>query len=453
MHACRARGRCHHLAAVFQNLMAFPKKLLGNRGCQLQGKELFGRKPFCNQGWSRRPCKGGIPMNRASRIGVAAMMASFAIPAITLAQATPPTLPRTSPPVELPAVVPMTPTTPAAVAKESPTVVDLTPEVIPGPSHSHTTYPPPHGYEHGSEFHHHLEDTHGQWFATGEYLLWRPRMDGMGYAIVDPVDDFTPTGRVQNLNHDVSSGLRVGLGYRLPKQGWDVGVQYTYLHSTADQAIMVGPGAVIYPTYTRPGVIDAVKSAIGFASFDYHVFDIDVGRTWTVDEHFQLRTLGGIRLASLDFDYGSRYDGGQAQSAMVTNRSAFDGAGPTAGLEAQWTLGRGLGLIGRTRGGLLYGDFSSEVVETNGVANAVLPPAVLTNLGDDFSGVTPFLSVALGGSWQWRNIHLTAGYEVTHYFGVASQPVLVDDFAEGKYVRKRNDFSFDGVFFRLGVTY
>jgi hypothetical protein len=392
-------------------------------------------------------------MNRTSRIGVAVLVVSLTIPGMTPAQHTSPSLAGSARPVELPAVVPATPPALASPGKDSSTVVDLTPEIIPGVSPRHTTYPPPHGDPYCGDLHHPFDDHHGKWFATGEFLLWRPRMDGLGYAIIDSVNDFTPVGRVQNLHHDVASGLRVGLGYRLPKQGWDVGLQYTYLHSTADQAVAVGPGAVIYPAYTRPGVIDAVTAAIGFASFDYHVFDLDVGRTWTVDEHFQLRTLGGVRLASLDFAYGSRYNGGQAQAAMVTNHAAFDGAGPTAGLEAQWLLVRGIGLFGRTRGGLLYGDSSSRVIETNGFANAVSPPAVLTDLSDNFSGVTPFVSVALGGSWHWRNIHVAAGYEVTHYFGVASQPVLLDDFAEGKYLRKRNDFSFDGVFFRLGVSY
>lgn len=366
-----------------------------------------------------------------------------------------PIIAQTSEPVALPAVIPQP--TPAD-APASPgahggmphdVVVDLTPAHIPEGHAGHAG----HGNDCGcyeSKLHHHLEDTHGRWFATGEYLLWRSRMDGLGYAIVDPVDDFTPTGRVANVNQEVASGLRVALGYRLPGQGWDIGITYTYLDSTGEEAVAAPPGGLVYPTYTRPGVIDAVGRAIGFASFDYNVFDIDVGRTWHVDEHLNLRTYGGVRIAAIDLDYGARYDGGQAIQAMATNRLAFDGAGPTAGVGANWNIGRGVGLIGNTRTGLLYGDFTSRVVETNGVAPL---PAVLTDISDEFSGVAPFLSVALGGSYTWRNLSFAAGYEVTHYFNLGSQPVLVDDFAEGKYLRKRNDFSFDGVFFRLGMTY
>ena len=353
-------------------------------------------------------------------------------------------------PIALPAVMPEHQPDHAAGG-----IVDMTPASLPGAYHGDLHGMPEHAHpaahcEACEHLHHHLEDTHGQWFATGEYLLWRPRMDGLGYAIVDPVNDYTPTGRVRNLNHDVASGLRVGLGYRLPGHGWDVGVLYTYLSSSNDEAAVAPPGGVIYPTYTRPGVVDTVGRAVGFASFDYNVFDVDIGRTWAVDDHLTVRTFGGVRIAAIDMDYGANYDGIQALSSKVTNRLAFDGAGPTAGVSGQWNIARGFGLIGSTRAGLLYGDSTSRVVETNGPAPT---QGVLTDVSDEFSGVAPFMSIALGGKYQWKNISFAAGYEVTHYFNLASQPVLVDDFAEGKYLRKRNDLSFDGVFFRLGVTY
>lgn len=341
-----------------------------------------------------------------------------------------------TPPARVPAALPVTQSEPQGM-------VDLTPPVLPGEHH-------PTAYHAEPVLHHHLEDTHGQWFATGEYLLWRPRMDGLGYAVVDPVNNYSPTGRVQNLNHDVASGLRVGVGYRLPGHGWDLGITYTYLSSSNDQKTIAPPGGVLYPTFTRPGVVDTATSAVGNAAFDYNVFDLDVGRTWTVDEHFRLRTFGGLRFASIDMDYGARYDGLQAVGSNVTNRFGFEGTGPTAGVAGNWNVTKGFSLLGNARTGLLYGDYSSRVVETNGLAPM---QSVLTDLTDNFSGVAPFMSIALGGSYTWRNISLAAGYEVTHYFSLASQPVLVDDFAEGKYVRKRNDLSFDGVFFRLGVTY
>ena len=291
-------------------------------------------------------------------------------------------------------------------------------------------------------------DTPHGWFATGEYLLWRPRMTGLDYGIADPSYDLTPQGQVRNLSYQLSSGLRVGLGYRLPREGWEVGFTYTYLHSTANASLVAAPGGVLYPTQTKPGFIDVANRADASSSLDYNVFDVEFGRTWEVDPYLSLRAIGGVRFASIDANSSFRYDGLQAKLAEVRGQSGFDGVGPMAGLEARWAVVNGLSLFGNARGGLLYGDFIGSTLETN--ANGL---SVNGDISDTSAGVAPFVSVALGGSWRWKNVSLAAGYEVTQWFNVMNRPQFTDDFSEGKVARRRSDLSFDGVFFRLGIGF
>lgn len=356
-------------------------------------------------------------------------------------------------PSVLPAPVPSV--LPASASE--PKMIDLTPPELAKPHGGHgaghgggeyppaagcTTCAPKHG--HGE----HEDDLTGKWFGTGEFLIWRPRLDSLDYAVVDPVNNLTPQGRVKNLQYDARGGFRVGVGYRVPEQGWDFGLTYTYFNSTGAESVAAPAGGVIYPTLTRPGVVDRVSTASVTGGLDYSVFDADLGRTWEVDEHLTLRAFGGVRFARLGVDQTATYDGIHATQDRVSNRSTFRGTGPTVGTEARWNVCHAVSLFGNVRGGLLYGDFEGTTNETNGAGSALN-----ADLEDKFSGVAPFAAVQLGGAWTWRTITLAAGYEVTHYFNMVTQPKLVDDFAEGKTLRRRGDLSFDGVFFRVGLAY
>ena len=323
---------------------------------------------------------------------------------------------------------------PASALDPPVNVVDLTPAEFPG--------------RHAPEYVDHSADCRpGGWFASGEYLLWRPRLSDAAFAVVDPRNDLTPQGRVRNVNPDVGHGLRTNLGYRFDS-GWDVGVTYTYLHADGNAAAFAPAGGVLYPLLTRPGVVDKALLADAGTCLRYDVFDLDFGKTVALDPNLSVRAFGGVRFAVIDTEVWARYDGLHARNALADAWSRFDGAGPTAGAEARWALGRHLTLFGGGRGGLIYGTFRGDLVETN-AGNTILT----TDLSDRFTGVAPTASAWLGGSWQWRSVSVAAGYEVTHWFNVAARPTPVDDFAEGKLLRRRGDLSFDGVFFRVGIGY
>jgi hypothetical protein len=313
-------------------------------------------------------------------------------------------------------------------------VVDLTPAELPG-------RPAPDYIDHSADC------RPGGWFSSGEYLLWRPRLSDSAYALVDPVNDNVPQGRVHSVHPDVGNGLRTTLGYRFAS-GWDVGFTYTYLFADGAATAFAPDGGVLYPQLTRPGVVDKALAASAATRVEYNVFDIDFGRTVTLDPNVTLRAFAGVRFAAIDADVRARYDGLQANDAFAGSWSRFTGAGPTAGAEVRWALGRYLTLFGGGRGGLIYGSFHGDQLETN-AGDAVL----VTDLRDHYTGVAPMISAQLGGSWQWNWLSLAAGYEVTHWFNVASRPSPIDDFAEGKLQRRRSDLSFDGVFFRVGINY
>lgn len=332
-----------------------------------------------------------------------------------------------------PAVAQKPPASPSGDAP--PPVVDLTPpelpgrritisEVVPGPNNTR------------------------QILTSVEYLLVRPRRRDLDYALVDPLDDLAPEGRVKSVNWDTSSGLRAGIGYRPADSPWDVMFTYTSIHSGDDRRAAAPTGGVLYPTLTRPGLVDRAAFAAAGSSVTFNVYDLEAGRRFQVDDSFAFRLSGGTRWATVDQSLQAFYFGGDADGARVRSRIEFDGAGLTMGGQGDWILGRGFRLFGRARGSLLVGDFCTRVRETN---HAGL--TLNADVRDHSVETVPVLELATGVSWEYRNFKASIGYEIANWFNLADSPTFVDDFAEGKLGRRRSDVSLEGIFFQLGLAY
>lgn len=288
----------------------------------------------------------------------------------------------------------------------------------------------------------------GGLYGSAEYLLMTPRQSGLSYALVDPKNDLVPQGPLQSVTYDQSSAVRVGLGYQVPGSGWDVGLQYTYLHSNGNSYAAAASGGVIYPEMTRPGLTDYALSAYANARLNYNVYDLAFGKTLDIDEWTRVRIYGGLRFASIYQTLSGYYNGLLADSAFAQNRSNFDGVGPMLGTEFSWKVWGGFSLFGNASGGLIYGNVRSAAVETNNGG-----ATIYTDITDTNRQMIPFAGVGLGASWQYRGLTVRAGYEVVNWFGLIQRPTFLDSFSEGKLLPTQNDLSLDGFFLQMSFTF
>src|SRR5207253_181766 len=83
-----------------------------------------------------------------------------------------------------------------------------------------------------------------------------------------------PEGRVHNIGFDLASGLRIGVGYRAAGSPWETWLTYTYLHAAGDALAVAPAGGLIYPTLTRPGLVDTALVATAGENLTYNVYDV-----------------------------------------------------------------------------------------------------------------------------------------------------------------------------------
>ena len=141
------------------------------------------------------------------------------------------------------------------VHDEAPVLKDLTPagfaDIVPPPA-------PHHGSHEGQGERGDwcatgcvTHEKHHGWYASGEYLLMRPRADAYDFAVRGLTPGLATVGPVESLKSALGSGFRAEAGFRL-SCGWEAGVAYTLLNSGGSRTLSAGTGGVLYPTITRP---------------------------------------------------------------------------------------------------------------------------------------------------------------------------------------------------------
>jgi hypothetical protein len=285
-------------------------------------------------------------------------------------------------------------------------------------------------------------------FFNAEYLLMRPRRGALDFAIRDANRDLIPSGRIESINYELRSGIRAGVATRLADTAWFGDFNYTYLRSGADRDVTAPAGGTLYATLTRPGLNDEANFAAATASLEYNVFNATIGRPFTLDKHTVLHLYGGLRWASISNRFEVRYDGQDANQAVVKADTSFDGFGPLVGGILLVNVHEGFHLYSRCTASLVTGQFRNPLRETNNGG--------LTQYADlDYSTrrVIPAASLAVGGGWTRDAITIRAGYEITNWFGFVDTPRLSGELSEGRFTTRRSDLSLEGLFVQLGVAY
>lgn len=332
----------------------------------------------------------------------------------------------------------------AAQGDELPPVKELPglPELVPPPNGGH-------GENHEiSPFLTPFVPAHRGWYTSGEFLLMRARDTNFDYALIGANNTLGTIGPTESLKYNIGTGLNAELGYRFGEGKWDMGFSYTYITDGANNYLTAAPGQVIFPTLTRPGLTDRVNVADAHANLDYQLYDLIVARRTVVDEHFAIRWIGGFRFTDIRESYFVNYDGLDARGASVRSSSQFRGFGPIFGGEAVLVGWRGFHLYTRAIGGLISGNNTNRVFESNDSGQTTY-----VNTSYDIRKVVPTGTIALGGGWQYRTIAFRAGYQISIWQGIFERPRFTDDVAQGAINTRPSDLTLEGLFIQMSLTF
>ncbi len=194
-----------------------------------------------------------------------------------------------------------------------------------------------------------------------DWLYWKTTADCLPYASSFTTTPSNPGFLAEmrrHLHFQYDNGYRVVLGYELPGNKWELDAIYNYIPSSAHVKL------------ETPDVFHYVSSSISpshasklKAKWDNNLsyFDLDLSRTLTCGECFQLRPHIGFRAAWQDYKY-------RVESLLLTSTEDsenvsygresqnFQGYGIEGGLWADWLIGCGLSIVGHVGGSAMYSE-------------------------------------------------------------------------------------------------
>ncbi|MCW8132437.1 MAG: hypothetical protein KIS92_18965 [Planctomycetota bacterium] len=289
-------------------------------------------------------------------------------------------------------------------------------------------------------------------FFTGEYTYTKVQKGDTAYAYRNVPGSLDvlgggltglASGDAENTELDWAHGFRVGMGYRLPYDGWDLYASYQHMDASSETSTKEpdptapGFGFLYTPYFSIPFAFTAKAKQ----DFNYNKVNLEVGRRFKVSKTLSMRVFGGPSIVWFDDTDQFQYWG---SSGFIPILPPFDGVtrgaefkrdtndflyGIRFGAEGDFKLGKGVSVYGKAAGSLLTGKqehrtfraMDSDILD---VADGTFSAAeILQDTKSEFHNVVPAIELAAGVNYE-RKINenfllkFSLGYEFSNYFNV-----------------------------------
>lgn len=291
-------------------------------------------------------------------------------------------------------------------------------------------------------------------FIEGDLLWWKAREDGLSFATNTSSTQFTLNNNdpsvynnnnpnqlspsfsstLENPSFHAEFGVRAGLGFNLPYDGWDISAYWTHLTSNSHQNTVTADASKnerIIPEYQSiklPDEFITYTSATPNWKNHFNVLDVELGREFFVSRKLTVRPFVGIRGAWIHQKYTVSANGATgpnqapvsfkdntgtefSSNNLVLNsqsvmKSDFDGAGPRLGFDTEWSLGAGFSIYGQAAASLMLGEFTpnfnnNTLITYNNVDGETLTPSNTNTSTNDASFHNTTAATDLGLGFRW----------------------------------------------------
>ncbi len=296
-------------------------------------------------------------------------------------------------------------------------------------------------------------------FIAADALYWIAHEDGLPLFVENKGQGLTANlhnADAKGLHWDWDWGFRVGVGYNMPHDGWDLGLTWMRVYGRAHEHQHAHSNDALSPSLTHPGATIGNLN-VGRGPFmkchahwklQLNQIDLEIGREFFVSKWLTLRPHFGLRTdwihQKLHVDY-NHFQGISGENYELDLRNHFWGLGVAAGLDTQWGLGSGWSIYGNATFAILYGfhelDRKDELEPTDfNFVNMDQSYRVSRTVGD----------LQLGLRWDTMfdkdrfHFGIQAGWEHHVYFSQNQFPRFVDNIALGDFVANQGDLTFQG---------
>ena len=236
------------------------------------------------------------------------------------------------------------------------------------------------------------------------------------------------------------------MGYAT-ETGWELGFRFTGLNTDAAASAEAPAGGNLWATRSHPSRNQEATTAAAFTEFDYRLFDMEVGRWFTLNDFTAFRCFAGLSWIDTDQQLLINYDGNDFNNSVVLDHQKDTGFGIRVGGEGHWDLNCRWSAFARIDGRVMFTNTSLRLLETNNAG-----ADVIVDVTDRFTTPVANLGAAVGIAYYVHAWELSGGYELANWFSLGTRTGF-DDAHVGAYDPVSNDILLDGFFLSASLTY
>jgi hypothetical protein len=300
-----------------------------------------------------------------------------------------------------------------------------------------------------------------QLWVDAELLFWQSNVGSLDYGVDSKSTSSIRDGNVKHLEFDWDWGFRLGLGYKLPYDRWDLFVNYTYISSRA-HGHKEDSDKVIFPSWASGFNFSGSGSFYAdSAKASWHMMlnmaDLELGRNCFVSRWLSIRPFMGIRGLVIDQDYHVEYKGGTVAPSdedKIHMETDFWGVGIRMGFDTLWGLGKGFGIYGNGSASLLSGHFDVDEHEKLEKADQTI-----TDIDRHVNNVVVAADLALGVQWDYMfskdryHFGIKFGWEFDMFFDQNQLFNFLNSSNHGSIHFQNDDLSFQGLTLGLRLDF
>jgi hypothetical protein len=302
-------------------------------------------------------------------------------------------------------------------------------------------------------------------FVFGELLYWNAHEEGLPVAVLQKGSTVNLSkAQVKNVSHDWDFGFRVGLGYNMPHDGWDLSLAWLRFNTDGDKTVHTNSSEVIFSTRAHPAdpLASSTTAVASFSKAKSHYrlrlnqLDLDLGREFFVSKWLTLRPHFGLRADWVRQKWDIKYKNsnlvgvGFPNEADVKYKDRWVGMGLEGGLDTQWGLGCGWSIFGDLTAGIVYGFHRLGFKDTDTPNQLTDTSGVYANVSERLRVSHAILDLMLGLRYDAMfncdrfHLGLQIGWEHHAYINQNQFPVFVNAIALGTNVANQGDLTLQG---------
>ncbi|MBI3236702.1 MAG: hypothetical protein HYZ48_03245 [Chlamydiales bacterium] len=257
----------------------------------------------------------------------------------------------------------------------------------------------------------------------GSFIYWRQGFLQIPFAGLSKTFlDNREEAKIRNFDFPYAPGFKIGAGYQLPHNGWDLFLNWTQLHSHPSGSAKAKNGFDVVNLFNGDIKLLANK-ATARGNITLNVCDFDLGKSFYSTRSRMLHFFTGLKAAWLHCSFHSKFQDAIKEESQEPVFNLVDsikehssGIGPRLGFNTRWYLGnRYLSICIDGAGSMLFENFKtyfSSTYEDDEAHGGIIKSKT--------KGVSPVIELYVGLNYgnqlSKTRIDLSLGYEAQYWF-------------------------------------